>query len=349
MTQVTALDENKPNEIAARAFDDKTNSKWLGPHLDKTGKGSFFQVSFAVHCEWAAACTGSIWIAVHFVGLQAASNRQHADKPEAPADRQKPTLQNRTQHNLSSPGNDSRNDVDNAVPPKTPAKASGVRVLAYSVTSANDEPGRDPKNWRLQGWDGEKWQTLDVRKNVFFASRYMTHTFCLERPAMMVGYRLLVDQVQKHGGDAVQFSRLELYDCDMDSSSATNKRRRLDFCSSPLALTRKRVDRSQNPDHLCRKEFGHTARQAGWIDLQAFPRQMLGENATAEKMPASGPRTALDAACEKYSRASSQNATLVYNCALWSATRAMVSDATSASYEASPWAFRAWVSVNGWR
>lgn len=42
---------------------------------------------------------------------------------------------------------------------------SGVVVNAYSLTSANDVPQRDPKGWTLQGsTDGLNWTNLDVRQ-----------------------------------------------------------------------------------------------------------------------------------------------------------------------------------------
>ncbi|MDG5976359.1 hypothetical protein H010_13926 [Hydrogenophaga taeniospiralis CCUG 15921] len=45
-----------------------------------------------------------------------------------------------------------------------------VVINAYSLTSANDVPQRDPKGWTLQGsGDGVKWTDLDVRQAVFIA------------------------------------------------------------------------------------------------------------------------------------------------------------------------------------
>lgn len=45
-----------------------------------------------------------------------------------------------------------------------------VVINAYSLTSANDVPQRDPKGWTLQGsGDGVKWTDLDVRQAAFTA------------------------------------------------------------------------------------------------------------------------------------------------------------------------------------
>lgn len=45
------------------------------------------------------------------------------------------------------------------------------RVSAYALTSGNDAPDRDPKNWTLQAsTDNTTWVTLDTRTNETFAS-----------------------------------------------------------------------------------------------------------------------------------------------------------------------------------
>src|SRR6185436_14360882 len=42
-------------------------------------------------------------------------------------------------------------------------------VLEYTLTSADDQPARDPKNWTLQASnDGAAWTTLDTRTNEAF-------------------------------------------------------------------------------------------------------------------------------------------------------------------------------------
>src|SRR5689334_8474177 len=48
-------------------------------------------------------------------------------------------------------------------------------VTNYSLTSANDSPTRDPKNWMIEGSnDGVNWMTLDSQSNQSFASRLLT-------------------------------------------------------------------------------------------------------------------------------------------------------------------------------
>ncbi len=50
-----------------------------------------------------------------------------------------------------------------------------VQVKRYTLTSANDAPERDPKNWTLEASNnGTDWEVLDTQANQYFASRYCT-------------------------------------------------------------------------------------------------------------------------------------------------------------------------------
>ena len=56
--------------------------------------------------------------------------------------------------------------------------AKPVAVVKYSLTSANDAAGRDPKDFTLQGSDdGSKWTDLDSRTGQSFAGRMATNTY----------------------------------------------------------------------------------------------------------------------------------------------------------------------------
>ncbi|MGE5557783.1 MAG: hypothetical protein ACM3WV_04145, partial [Bacillota bacterium] len=51
-------------------------------------------------------------------------------------------------------------------------------ITEYTITSANDAPERDPRDWRLQGSnDGINWTTVDTRTGQSFGSRYQTLTY----------------------------------------------------------------------------------------------------------------------------------------------------------------------------
>jgi len=68
-----------------------------------------------------------------------------------------------------------------------------VVIGAYTFTSANDAPERDPKNWRLAGSDdGVNWTTLDERNDESFPSRFLTRTFIFNNQTPYKYYRVFV-------------------------------------------------------------------------------------------------------------------------------------------------------------
>lgn len=51
-------------------------------------------------------------------------------------------------------------------------------LKSYSITSADDNPERDPKNWTLYAsTDGSEWNEIDHRENERFGARGMTRTY----------------------------------------------------------------------------------------------------------------------------------------------------------------------------
>ncbi|MDG4828588.1 ThuA domain-containing protein [Solwaraspora sp. WMMD1047] len=69
--------------------------------------------------------------------------------------------------------------------------ATPVAVNRYALTSANDSPGRDPKDWTLQGSnDGESWTDLDRRTGEAFPQRFLTRQFSFGNDVAYQHYRL---------------------------------------------------------------------------------------------------------------------------------------------------------------
>lgn len=77
--------------------------------------------------------------------------------------------------------------------------ASGQKdiVTDYTLTSANDNPSRDPSDWRLLGSNdgGSTWTTLDTRTGEVFANRFQKRSFSVASPAAFNIYRLQIDRV----------------------------------------------------------------------------------------------------------------------------------------------------------
>lgn len=89
-----------------------------------------------------------------------------------------------------------------------------ISMASYSLTSAQDEPGRDPAYWRLQmlGECGV-WVTVDTRENVEFGARGETKAFQVVGPNCTVAsksIRLVVDRVRAPAeANSVQLARLD--------------------------------------------------------------------------------------------------------------------------------------------
>jgi hypothetical protein len=63
----------------------------------------------------------------------------------------------------------------------------------YTLTSGNDAPGRDPKNWTLAGSNDEaNWVALDTRTDESFAGRNETREFTFNSPTAYKYYRFYI-------------------------------------------------------------------------------------------------------------------------------------------------------------
>jgi predicted alpha-1,2-mannosidase len=86
-----------------------------------------------------------------------------------------------------------------------------LTVENYALTSGNDEPGRDPADWQLQGsTDGSTWTTVDQRSGQKFDRRGQTNQYTVADPQPFTYYRLNV--TANGGADIVQLGELELAD-----------------------------------------------------------------------------------------------------------------------------------------
>lgn len=66
-----------------------------------------------------------------------------------------------------------------------------VTVKKYALTSANDFPDRDPRDFTLQGSaDGSTWTTLDTRTGQKFSGRFTSHVYTVATPGAYRYYRL---------------------------------------------------------------------------------------------------------------------------------------------------------------
>jgi hypothetical protein len=83
-------------------------------------------------------------------------------------------------------------------------------VTQYSITSANDVPGRDPASWRILGsTDGIHWTLLDVQKKQIFSSRFQTNTYTLTNTTAYTYYALKI--TANNGAAYTQLADWSLY------------------------------------------------------------------------------------------------------------------------------------------
>ena len=83
-------------------------------------------------------------------------------------------------------------------------------VKRYTVSSANDVPARDPKDWTFLGsQDGTTWTTLDSKSGQTFANRYQQNTYPIGNTTAYRYYRL---NITANSGEAgVQLCELGLW------------------------------------------------------------------------------------------------------------------------------------------
>lgn len=83
-------------------------------------------------------------------------------------------------------------------------------VTSYRITSANDAPGRDPKDWTLQGWDGSAWVTVDTETGQTFSARFQTRLYTVDSPGTYTRFRW---NITANNGDSsmTQVAELSLW------------------------------------------------------------------------------------------------------------------------------------------
>lgn len=86
-----------------------------------------------------------------------------------------------------------------------------LTITNYAMTSANDVPERDPKDWRLLGSaDGVTFEPVDVRTGQAFPDRGVTLQYQVAEPKPYLYYRL--DVTANGGAPIVQLAELEMAD-----------------------------------------------------------------------------------------------------------------------------------------
>ncbi|MDQ6423282.1 glycoside hydrolase N-terminal domain-containing protein [Paenibacillus sp. LHD-117] len=112
----------------------------------------------------------------------------------------------------------------------------GSVITGYTMTSGNDVPDRDPKNWTLKGSnDGTQWTTLDTRNNEEFASRRQTKSYTFTNATAYRYYKF--DLVSK-GGTAIQLSEMTMTGASNPGTSpVTDYKRELNLNNATASVS----------------------------------------------------------------------------------------------------------------
>ena len=152
----------------------------------------------------------------------------------------------------------------------TASATRGARTLGgYALTSANDIPTRDPKDWALLGSNdgGLKWETVDVRQNEIFSARLHRRVFKLAKPSNFALYRLQI-QVRSRG-DAMQLAEVEPLYADQQPNTHFSMVISASGENPPMEKTEMAFDHDNQSKWLC--FVGPTATNV-WIQWQCLPQ-----------------------------------------------------------------------------
>lgn len=91
--------------------------------------------------------------------------------------------------------------------------AGNAQIVArYDITSANDVPGRDPKDWQLLGSnDATNWTTLDTRSGETFATRFLTKQYTFTNSTAYRYFKLnILSNFSGSAADGIQLAEWAL-------------------------------------------------------------------------------------------------------------------------------------------
>ena len=89
-----------------------------------------------------------------------------------------------------------------------------TKLNGYTITSANDAPSRDPRDWRLRAWnrETERWDVLhSVTDNPVWERRFMTRVWNIDNESWYDRYRLYITGINGDTQGLMQMAELQLF------------------------------------------------------------------------------------------------------------------------------------------
>ncbi len=114
-----------------------------------------------------------------------------------------------------------------------------IEISSFSLTSGNDDKGRDPRDFSLYGSnDKEEWELLFEKTGEDFPDRLMTRSYAIESPGVYRYYKL---SIARNGGDAeTQLSEFALIEVGKKAEPITDIPKKSD---NPSPVTGVRTDK----------------------------------------------------------------------------------------------------------
>jgi signal transduction histidine kinase len=145
------------------------------------------------------------------------------------------------------------------------------RLAGYALTTANDEPSRDPRDWELLGSDdgGKTWAVLDVRVNQRFTERFERRVFQLTNVAACRLYRFQVDSVVQTN-NIIQIGEVEPLFADAEANSHYSLVVGANADNPPLESVEMAFDGDPKTKWLCFETV--SPEDPAWLQWQCVPR-----------------------------------------------------------------------------
>ncbi len=142
-----------------------------------------------------------------------------------------------------------------------------IAVVHYALSSANDSPERDPRDWQLQGsHNGTDWTTLDTQTNQDFSERFQTKEYRFDNTEAFEFYRLNI--TANHSGGTIQLAELQLSDGDTTPPPATDMKAVV--ASGPVNGPTIKPGAGWTGTRALRYAGGHTAEGRGYAYDKVF-------------------------------------------------------------------------------